>query len=120
MTTTILIVDDEPVNIALLSNLLKPNYQVRAATSGRQALHAARMQQQPLGPPQDSSPPHQFPCNGTQHGTELGAWKRHSGNNLRHLEAAKRGWFRQQILQAYPLQCGASAGPPCHASRSVR
>ena len=47
MTTTILIVDDEPVNIALLSNLLNPNYQVRAATSGRQALHAARMQQQP-------------------------------------------------------------------------
>lgn len=47
MTTTILIVDDEPVNIALLSNLLKPSYQVRAATSGVQALHAASLQPPP-------------------------------------------------------------------------
>lgn len=40
-TTTILIVDDEPANLSLLTQLLRPLYQVRAANSGKSALHAA-------------------------------------------------------------------------------
>jgi putative two-component system response regulator len=38
---TILIVDDEPTNLALLTHLLRPEYQVRAANSGESALRAA-------------------------------------------------------------------------------
>lgn len=38
---TILIVDDEPVNLALLSELLRTDYRVRAANSGAHALRAA-------------------------------------------------------------------------------
>jgi putative two-component system response regulator len=40
-TTTILIVDDEPANLSLLTHLLRPLYQVRAANSGESALCAA-------------------------------------------------------------------------------
>ncbi len=39
---TILIVDDEPVNLIVLSNLLKSDYRVIAARSGEQALARAR------------------------------------------------------------------------------
>ena len=38
---TILIVDDEPVNLTLLTSLLRPEYLVRAASSGEAALRAA-------------------------------------------------------------------------------
>lgn len=38
---TILIVDDEPTNLAILTEILRPFYRVRAATTGKQALHAA-------------------------------------------------------------------------------
>ena len=38
---TILIVDDEPVNLSLLAHVLRPTYQVRAANSGAEALRAA-------------------------------------------------------------------------------
>lgn len=38
---TLLIVDDEPVNLALLTRLLRPEYRVRAARSGVGALQAA-------------------------------------------------------------------------------
>ena len=37
----ILIVDDTPENLSLLSELLQPHYQVRAANSGRRALQVA-------------------------------------------------------------------------------
>jgi putative two-component system response regulator len=40
-TATILIVDDEPANLSLLTHLLRPMYQVRAANSGENALRAA-------------------------------------------------------------------------------
>lgn len=35
---TILIVDDEPANLSLLTHLLRPAYHVRAANSGERAL----------------------------------------------------------------------------------
>lgn len=38
---TILIVDDEPANLMILSHLLRPEFQVRAVTSGQGALRAA-------------------------------------------------------------------------------
>ena len=38
---TLLIVDDQPENLAVLSALLQPHYLVRAARSGQQALRAA-------------------------------------------------------------------------------
>lgn len=38
--TTLLIVDDEPANLAVLSHLLEPHYRVRAASSGARALEA--------------------------------------------------------------------------------
>ena len=38
---TILIVDDAPENLLLLSELLQPHYRVRAANSGRRALQIA-------------------------------------------------------------------------------
>lgn len=46
-TTTILIVDDEPANLSLLSHLLRPLYQVRAANSGENALRAASSEPRP-------------------------------------------------------------------------
>ena len=46
-TTTILIVDDEPANLSLLTHLLRPVYQVRAANSGEGALRAAATVPQP-------------------------------------------------------------------------
>jgi len=44
---TILIVDDAPENLSLLSDLLQPYYQVRAANSGLRALRAAATDPQP-------------------------------------------------------------------------
>ncbi|WP_341328871.1 HD domain-containing phosphohydrolase [Methylotuvimicrobium sp. KM2] len=44
---TILIVDDEPTNLAVLSKLLQPCYKVRAANSGRRCLAAALPPQTP-------------------------------------------------------------------------
>lgn len=38
--STLLIVDDQPENLAVLSSLLQPHYRVRAARSGEQALRA--------------------------------------------------------------------------------
>ncbi|MCC7219215.1 MAG: response regulator, partial [Candidatus Contendobacter sp.] len=38
---TILIVDDQPENLAALGELLQPAYQVRAAVSGQRALQIA-------------------------------------------------------------------------------
>ena len=38
---TILVVDDQPENIAVLAGILQPRYRVRAARSGEQALHVA-------------------------------------------------------------------------------
>jgi signal transduction histidine kinase/CheY-like chemotaxis protein len=38
----LLIVDDEPANLAVLGQVLQPRYRVRAATSGERALEAAR------------------------------------------------------------------------------
>ncbi|TCJ18506.1 two-component system response regulator [Parasulfuritortus cantonensis] len=38
---TLLIVDDEPANLALLTQVLQPHYRVRAANSGARALQAA-------------------------------------------------------------------------------
>ena len=40
----LLIVDDEPTNIHILSNILSDDYEIRAATAGEQALEAARSQ----------------------------------------------------------------------------
>jgi signal transduction histidine kinase len=45
--TTILVVDDEPENLSLLSTVLRPVYQVRAANSGAQALRAAASEPRP-------------------------------------------------------------------------
>ena len=45
--TTILIVDDQPENLAILGNLLEPHYRVIAATSGRRALQLAIASPQP-------------------------------------------------------------------------
>lgn len=44
---TILIVDDQPINIEILSNLLKFNYRILAATSGLKALNIALKENQP-------------------------------------------------------------------------
>jgi putative two-component system response regulator len=40
----ILIVDDEPINIRILSNILSDDYKIRAATSGKQAIEIANNQ----------------------------------------------------------------------------
>lgn len=45
--TTILVVDDEPANLTLLTHLLRPVYQVRAANSGEHALRAATSEPRP-------------------------------------------------------------------------
>ena len=49
MTTsaTLLIVDDEPANLAILAEMLEPDYRIRVAKSGRQALHAAASEPRP-------------------------------------------------------------------------
>lgn len=44
---TILIVDDEPTNLSLLTHLLRSEYHVRAANSGKSALRAAVSEPQP-------------------------------------------------------------------------
>ena len=44
---TLLIVDDQPENLAVLSDLLEPHYRVRAATSGERALILAASTPQP-------------------------------------------------------------------------
>jgi putative two-component system response regulator len=44
---TILIVDDEPTNLSLLTHLLRPDFHVRAANSGERALRAAASAPQP-------------------------------------------------------------------------
>ncbi len=44
---TILIVDDEPVNLSMLAHLLRPLYKVRAASSGESALRAAASEPRP-------------------------------------------------------------------------
>ena len=44
---TILIVDDQPENLEILSGVLKPHFQVRAARSGAQALRAAGTEPRP-------------------------------------------------------------------------
>jgi putative two-component system response regulator len=43
----LLIVDDEPANLAMLTEVLRPFYQVRAANSGQRALAAARSEPRP-------------------------------------------------------------------------
>jgi putative two-component system response regulator len=45
--TTILIVDDEPTNLYLLTSLLRPEYLVRAVNSGESALRAAVSEPRP-------------------------------------------------------------------------
>ncbi len=45
--TTILIVDDTPENLTVLSEILQPTWRVRAANSGRRALQIAAGQPQP-------------------------------------------------------------------------
>ena len=40
--STILIVDDTPQNLAVLGELLRPHYHVRAANSGERALQVAQ------------------------------------------------------------------------------
>ncbi len=44
---TILVVDDAPVNITLLSNILSPYYKVKGATNGEKALQIAQREPQP-------------------------------------------------------------------------
>jgi putative two-component system response regulator len=44
---TVLIVDDDPMNVELLHELLREKYKVRLAGNGAQALKAARQQPQP-------------------------------------------------------------------------
>jgi len=43
----ILVVDDAPENIAILSDLLRPNHQIRVANSGNRALELARIEPLP-------------------------------------------------------------------------
>jgi putative two-component system response regulator len=45
--STLLIVDDQPENLAVLSTLLQPHYLVRAARSGQQALRAVTSRPKP-------------------------------------------------------------------------
>ncbi|MDP2810739.1 MAG: two-component system response regulator [Rhodocyclaceae bacterium] len=46
-TATLLVVDDNPDNVALLGELLQADYRVLAATSGRRALEIARIDPRP-------------------------------------------------------------------------
>ncbi|OYU68338.1 MAG: hypothetical protein CFE45_43290 [Burkholderiales bacterium PBB5] len=43
----VLIVDDNPENLTVIGELLQPHHAVRAANSGRRALHLARLDPQP-------------------------------------------------------------------------
>jgi CheY-like chemotaxis protein len=45
--TSVLVVDDTPANLALLSDLLKDDYQVKVATGGARALEIARSDSKP-------------------------------------------------------------------------
>ncbi len=47
MPSTLLIVDDEPSNLAVLTKVLQPHYRVRAANSGARALQAAQSSPMP-------------------------------------------------------------------------
>ena len=47
VNTTVMIVDDEPVNLTLLSEILKSRYHLRAINSGERALQAAQVAPQP-------------------------------------------------------------------------
>lgn len=47
MANTLLIVDDEPANLAVLTRVLQPDYRVRAANSGERALQAAQSPPKP-------------------------------------------------------------------------
>jgi putative two-component system response regulator len=47
MANTLLIVDDEPANLAVLTRVLQPHYRVRAANSGERALLAAQSAPRP-------------------------------------------------------------------------
>lgn len=40
-TSTVLVIDDEPVNLAVITSVLQPHYRVRATTSGELGLQAA-------------------------------------------------------------------------------
>ncbi len=44
---TILVVDDEPINIQLLAGMLKSSYRVKVATTGEKALKIARAEPPP-------------------------------------------------------------------------
>ncbi|MCX7897764.1 MAG: response regulator [Rhodocyclaceae bacterium] len=46
-SATLLIVDDQPENLAVLCNLLEPHYRVRVAATGERALQLAAMEPQP-------------------------------------------------------------------------
>lgn len=47
VSATILIIDDEPTNLSLLTHLLRPEYLVRAANSGETGLRAAASEPRP-------------------------------------------------------------------------
>lgn len=47
MDKTILIVDDEPINLSILANLFKTAYTVRACRSGEEALRVLKLQPKP-------------------------------------------------------------------------
>jgi putative two-component system response regulator len=47
MAYTLLIVDDEPANLAVLTRVLQPHYRVRAANSGERALQVAQSSPRP-------------------------------------------------------------------------
>jgi CheY-like chemotaxis protein len=49
VAVTLLIVDDEPTNLSLLTQLLRPVYVVRAANSGESALRGVRRAEAGLG-----------------------------------------------------------------------
>ncbi len=46
-TPTVLIVDDIPANIAILSDLLKENYKIKVANNGQRAIELARAKEKP-------------------------------------------------------------------------
>ncbi|MDA3950997.1 MAG: response regulator [Spirochaeta sp.] len=46
-TATVLIVDDEPANLSVVSDILRPSYNVRVARTGEQALKIARQDPRP-------------------------------------------------------------------------
>ena len=44
---TVLVVDDQPENIDVLSNILRSNYKVKAATNGSKALQIIQQKERP-------------------------------------------------------------------------